>query len=125
MKLRFLVAVILLASLLGCAEFRKVTLEMSQEDVKNTETFRIIADNSMGTWATKSGAIQCAGEDYLTARTLKGVKKLDELAKEAGKFSKEDYRRGCFMGLSGEITGRQIKEWVEKLIGVLTKAGLL
>ena len=45
-----------------------------------------------------------------------------KIVKDAGKWSDEDYRRGCFAGIIGEVTIQQIADWIQKLIPLVIKA---
>jgi len=67
------VLIILMCFMLtSCAGIRKFSIEMSEEDIKNAETSRIVAKNLLSTWPINSGFIRAAlgpaGLSKLTCR---------------------------------------------------------
>lgn len=106
----------------GCSSVNKFTLEASQQDLKNAENSRKIADNLMSTWSLNSGWIQCAMTDTIPPITLRKVQAIDKMVKEANRWSKEDYQKGCFLGLETDLATHQAEELLKKLIPLITRA---
>jgi len=124
MKSLWIIALVILVLpvMLGCSQVRTWSIQASQEDLANAVVSRQVADNLMSTWSLNSGLAQCGLADYLPPVTLRKIQAIDQSVKDAGKWSLDDYNRGCFLGRQGELTIKSIQDLIEKLIPIVLKA---
>ena len=108
----------------ACAGIRKFTVEMSEEDMKNTETSRIVAKNLLSTWPINSGFIRAAlGPAGLSKLPADAVLAMDELDKLASQTSWTDFELGESLGLRvrllTDIIRATIDQYAPELISYL------
>lgn len=121
---RLWIILLILPILLGCAESRKFTLKMSQEDLKNAANSRKIADNMMSRWSLNSGAIRCGmGGAFEESRLAPIVIKYDKAVMDAGKWVQEDFDRGCVLGLEAKLGVKSMEEIVSRIMELVAQYG--
>jgi hypothetical protein len=108
----------------GCSQVQQFTLKASKANLDNAAVSRQAIDEFMSTWSLNSGAITCGTEEIIAAITLKDIKKLDEIVQDAGKWSDEDYGRGCFAGVTIKIGYRELEALIKYLMGASIKGAL-
>ncbi len=119
--IKYLVAIVLFASLLGCAQTQQWTLEASKTNLENAKISRQSVGEFMSTWSLNSGAIQCGTEEFIPAATLKDINRMDQLVKDQGVWSDEDYRKGCWMGIGTKLTAKQVEALIQWAIGMIRR----
>ena len=118
MKKLFLI-VLILPILLGCADIRKWTIKSSAENLKNAAVSRQVSKEWMTTWSLNSGAIQCGMKEFIPIPIAEDIKFMDQLVKDQGLWSDEDYRLGCFEGMGIKLTSRAIEQAVKEIMGLI------
>ena len=97
-----LIGIIFLAGLTSCGAIRKDLIKLSESDLKNAETTRIVAQNMLKTWQINSGFIKgVMGLKMmeLPAAILNAFEELDALAIKAEKGKLNDFELGYSLGI--------------------------
>jgi len=104
--------ILVCVSLCGCAVLRKSAVDISKEEVKNTDTAREVATNYLLIWPMQSGFIKGAlgpRLDELPTQVVEAISELDELsAKDPNEI--DDYDRGLSLGLRVRLLGAVVRE---------------
>ena len=94
-KIRILSVLILCLFLVSCAGIQAI----SNEDLKNAESSRIIAKNLLSTWKLNSGFIRGALGSNISQLPAQAVDAMNELDKLAEKINLNDFDLGYSLGL--------------------------
>lgn len=120
-RLWILFLVIPIIFMFGCAQTNQWTLDASKQNLENAKVSRQAVTEFMSTWSLNSGALQCGTEEFIPVTALKDINRMDQLVKDQGLWSDEDYRKGCFMGIGTKLTAKQVQELVQWAIGIISK----
>lgn len=106
-KLRISVVMILaLVVLIGCATMQVI----SEQDLKNAETSKIVAKNLLSTWKLNSGFIRGALGTRILELPFQAVSAMNELDELAEKTNLTDYDLGYSLGLRVRALGAVVQE---------------
>ncbi len=124
--MKWILALFLVVSLIGCASIRGDLIQLSQEDLANAEASRTIAKNLLLTWNLNSGFVRGALGDRLNQLPAEAVKAMDELDSLAGKIEWTDNELGRSLGfrvrLLGEVVTNALKLYAPEVLKYLSLA---
>lgn len=112
-----------LAFSLSCTSIRGNLVSLSEQDIKNAETSRVVAKNLLSTWKLNSGFIRGALGDRINQLPVGVVKALDELDLLAEKTGPNDFDLGYSLGLRvrllGELVANALKLYAPEVLQYL------
>lgn len=110
------VVIALMLLLSGCGFLRKAAIKVSQEDLENAATARLVAKNCLETWDMKSGFIRKALGTSIKKLPQEAVDALKELDTLAAKKDDEltDKEVGEFLALKIVFSGSLVKKALKK-----------
>ena len=122
-----LTMVILLATIIGCAAFRKDIVQITEEDKLNAEASKACAKNLLATWSVNSGFIRGSlGPDRMNALPMGVVKAMDELDILAAKTTWTDFELGYSLGLRvrllSEVVAQALKLYAPEVLKYIPMA---
>jgi hypothetical protein len=94
----FIISFLALA-LIGCGAIRESLITISEEDLKNAETTRVVATNLLKTWQINSGFIRGSLGDRLNQLPVQLVSAMDELDALSLKTEWTDFELGYSVGI--------------------------
>jgi hypothetical protein len=100
---RFILALCIFLLIFGCANIRKELVKLSEEDMANAETSRIIAKNILSTWPINSGFIRGSLGPRINELPVNAIKALDELDALAKKTEWSDFELGYSLGIRVQL----------------------
>lgn len=119
---KFLI-VLLVPLFFGCGSVQKGIVSLSEQDIKNAETSRVVAKNLLSTWKLNSGFIRGALGDRLNQLPVGVVKALDELDLLADKMGPNDFDLGYSLGLRvrllSELVANALKLYAPEVLQYL------
>jgi len=110
---RLMVIAVLLAFCMAvsCAAIRKDLVKLSEEDLKNAETTRVVAKNLLSTWKLNSGFIKGALGARLNEMPQSVITTLQELDTLADKKDQlTDYDLGYSVGLRVRMLSTMVQQ---------------
>jgi len=105
---------ILILCTLGCSTFRQTAIDVSEEEMQNAETARIVAANYLTIWPIQSGFIRGvlgSRMDELPAQAVAAMDELDQIVAENQDYS--DYDLGLSLGLRVRLLVSVVHEALE------------
>jgi len=100
----------LLFLMAGCSTFRKAAIKVSEQDLKNYETKKVVAQNYLKTWPMESGIIRGALGANLNQLPNEAVTAMDELDELAMQTEFNDHDLGYSLGLRVRMLNKIVLE---------------
>lgn len=117
---KFILIIMILFLLSGCAEMRKSIIQITEEDKLNAETSKVAAMNMLSTWLINSGFVRGSLGDRLNQLPVGVIKAMDELDALAVKTQWTDFELGYAIGLRvrllTEIVAQAIKLYAPEVL---------
>ena len=121
-----LIGIIFLAGLTSCGAIRKDLINLSESDIKNAETTRIVAQNMLKTWQINSGFILGVLGDRineLPASVFNAFKDLNDLSLRYQNGTLSDFELGYSVGIRirilSAIVQQAIKQYAPEILQYL------
>jgi hypothetical protein len=115
-----IIILILAFGLIGCGTIRGSLISISEEDLKNAETTRVVAQNLLKTWKINSGFIRGSLGDRINQLPKGVVLAMEELDALADKTTWTDFELGYSVGvrvrLLGELVAQALKLYAPEVL---------
>lgn len=112
--MKYLIVVTLLLLVAGCSPARQAVINISDENIKNAETIKEVAEKCRSVWLTQSGFIDGAFGNRINELPKEAIEAKDKLDQLAEQTELTDYELGLFLGLKVRLLGSVAQVAIEK-----------